>query len=65
MSTIMTFSAWSLAEARSATICWRSSARVRPRGAVPFIGLERTRSPSISTKSSGEAEQMAWVARSR
>ena len=47
-STIMTFSARSLGEARSVAAWAASSAGVSPRAAVPFIGRARMRPPSAS-----------------
>ncbi len=51
----MTFSARSLALARSAATTSRSSAAVRPRRAVPFIGRMRILSLLHSKNSSGLA----------
>ena len=55
-STIIAFSARSLADATSEAPAASSSASQRPRGAVPFIGRVVTRSPSMRKKSSGDAE---------
>ncbi len=59
-STIITFSARSLALVRSSHARSRSSLRSRPRGRVPLIGSEATR-PSASTErnGSGEADRSA------
>ena len=59
ISTIITFSARSFVEARSDAARARSSAALRPRGAVPFIGRDSIASPSRRKKSSGEALQSA------
>ncbi len=59
MSTIITFSARFLRECCNQRRFASSSARWRPRAAVPFIGREHNVSPSRVKKSSGEAEQMA------
>ena len=51
----MTFSARSFGSARSRAAITSSSAVVRPRAAVPFIGRSVSSSPSRRTKSSGLA----------
>ncbi|GIU98707.1 MAG: hypothetical protein KatS3mg014_0323 [Actinomycetota bacterium] len=57
-STIIAFSARSLAEAASRRAASSSSSSHRPRGAVPFIGRVVMRFPSRRKNSSGEAEQI-------
>ena len=59
MSTIITFSARSFADAASAAPRSRSSCSVRPRFAVPFMGRATMSRPWNSKNSSGEAEQIA------
>ena len=59
MSTTITFSARSFADRARSSACARSSATVRPRRAVPFIGRARIVWPSYEKNSSGDAEQIA------
>ena len=59
MSTIMTFSARSFSERTSPSAMALSSPVQRPRGAVPFMGRERTVPPSRSKNISGEAQHTA------
>ncbi|KAF5042124.1 hypothetical protein DSECCO2_515880 [anaerobic digester metagenome] len=56
MSTIMTFSARSFSERTSRSAMDLSSPVQRPRGAVPFMGRDRTVSPSRSKNISGETQ---------
>ena len=55
-STIITFSARSLADVRRASACAVSSSGVAPRGAVPFMGRVRMRPACQSKNSSGDTE---------
>ncbi len=64
-STIMTFSACSLALWRSCRARTSSSRGYRPRRAVPFIGRSRISSPRRSKNSSGLALATAKRPRSR
>jgi len=56
-STIIAFSARSFVDACRARRIASSSSSHRPRGAVPFIGRETIRSPSIRKNSSGDADK--------
>ena len=58
-STIMTFSARSLSDARSAAALAWSASGVAPRAAVPFMGRTSRRDPSQSKNSSGETDS-SW-----
>ena len=59
MSTIIRFSARSLAEPASSAARRRSSSPNRPRGRVPFIGRIVTRPPERSKNSSGDSDSTA------
>jgi hypothetical protein len=53
-STIITFSAWSLAERSSASRCRRAAASSPGRSAVPLIGRDSTLVPVRRRNSSGD-----------
>ncbi|VTU21677.1 hypothetical protein E5CHR_01235 [Variovorax sp. PBL-E5] len=55
-STIITFSARSLADARNPAAAAASASAVAPRAAVPFIGRASSRRSRQSKKSSGETD---------
>ncbi|KAF1052664.1 MAG: hypothetical protein GAK34_01198 [Delftia tsuruhatensis] len=55
-ATIVTFSARAVGEERMGWTFASSCAGVAPRGAVPFMGRVRMRSPSQSKNSSGETD---------
>ena len=61
----MRFSARSFTDAARARAAASSSSSQRPRGLVPFMGRVVTRVPRLPKKSSGEAERIRCLPRSR